>query len=348
MTRALVVDDSHFMRTVISDILEEGGIDVVDTADNGKQAVRKVEAVEPDVVTMDVEMPEMNGIEATEEIMARHPTPIMMLSALTTEDADATLEAMEKGAVDTFAKPGGTISTELSGHSEELVAAVEDVAAADPKAGHDVEQTAAATPQSTSSSEFVDHPTLLIGASTGGPNVVESILQSLPRAADFRVLVVQHMPDQFTSRFAKRLDKNSEYDISEAEDGSRISGGEGLVARGDYHMRVSGYSNGRLRVRLDKGERKHSVRPAIDVTMESAAAKVTDPLVAVVLTGMGTDGAAGIEAVKEAGGRTFAQDEATSAVFGIPERAIETGCVDDVLAADRLTEAITDSIRRSS
>jgi two-component system chemotaxis response regulator CheB len=348
MTRALVVDDSHFMRTVISDILEDGGIDVVDTAANGRQAVRKVEDADPDVVTMDVEMPEMNGIEATEEIRARHPTPILMLSALTTEDADASLEAMEKGAVDTFAKPGGTISTELSGHSEELVAAVEDVAAADPTAGHEVEQSTAISSDPDGSTDFRDYPTLLIGASTGGPNVVESILGALPLAADFRVLIVQHMPDQFTSRFAKRLDQTSEYDIAEAEDGTRISGGEGLVARGDYHMRVSGYSNGRLRVRLDKEERKHSVRPAIDVTMESAADKISDPLVAVVLTGMGTDGASGVEAVKGAGGTTLAQDEATSAVFGIPQRAIETGCVDEVLAADRLTEAITDSIRRSS
>ncbi|NIB99377.1 chemotaxis protein CheB [Halobacterium sp. R2-5] len=347
MTTALVVDDSHFMRTIISDILEDGGVDVVDTAANGKQAVKKVESIDPDVVTMDVEMPEMNGIEAVEAITDRHPTPILMLSALTTEGADATLEAMEKGAVDAFAKPGGTISTELSGHSEELVATVERVAAADPEAGNDVEQTAPTTAPTTDA-EYVDHPTLLVGASTGGPNVVESILGALPREADFRVLVVQHMPDQFTSRFAKRLDQTSEYDIKEADDGDRISGGEGLVARGDYHMQVSGYSNGRLRVRLDQSERRHSVRPAIDVTMESAAERVTDPLVAVVLTGMGTDGAEGIRAVKGAGGATFAQDEATSAVFGIPDRAIETGCVDDVLPADRLTEAITDSIRRSS
>ena len=346
MTRALVVDDSHFMRTVISDILEDGGIDVVDTAANGKQAVKKVEATEPDVVTMDVEMPKMNGIEAVEAVMSRAPTPILMLSALTTEDADATLEAMERGAVDTFAKPGGTISTELSGHSEELVATVERVAAADPTAGHDVEQSEPADP--AGATEYVDHPTLLVGASTGGPNVVESILGSLPREADFRALVVQHMPAQFTSRFANRLDDTSEYDIREAEDGTRISGGEGLVARGDYHMRVSGYSNGRLRVRLDQSERQHSVRPAIDVTMETAAERVTDPLVAVVLTGMGTDGADGVCAVKEAGGHTFAQDEETSAVFGIPQRAIETGCVDAVRPADRLTEAIADSIRRSS
>jgi two-component system chemotaxis response regulator CheB len=345
MTRALVVDDSHFMRTVISDILEDGGIDVVDTAANGKQAVSKTAEVEPDVVTMDVEMPEMNGIEAVEAIMSRTPTPVLMLSALTTEGADATLDAMDYGAVDAFAKPGGTISTELSGHSEELVAAVERAAAADPTASRDVEQT---TPVVETGDEYADNPTLLVGASTGGPNVVESILGALPREAGFRVLVVQHMPDQFTSRFAKRLDQASEYAIREAEDGARISAGEGLVARGDYHMRVSGYSNGRLRVRLDQTERKHSVRPAIDVTLESAADRVTDPLVGVALTGMGTDGADGIRAVKEAGGQTFAQDEETSAVFGIPQRAIETGCVDEVLPADGLTEAITESVRRSS
>ncbi|SEV93556.1 protein-glutamate methylesterase CheB [Halobacterium jilantaiense] len=346
MTRALVVDDSHFMRTVISDILEDGGVEVVATAENGVRAVEQVESVEPDVVTMDVEMPEMNGIEAVEEIMDRQPTPVLMVSALTTEDAEASLEAMQKGAIDTFAKPGGTISTELSGHSEELVAAVERVAAADPTAGHDVDMEPAASPETAT--EYVNNPTLLIGASTGGPNVVESILASLPREADFRVLVVQHMPDQFTTRFADRLDSASEYDISEAEDGSRIGGGEGLVAAGDYHMRVSGYSNGRLRVRLDQSERRHSVRPAIDVTFESAAERVTDPLVGVVLTGMGSDGADGIRAVKEAGGTTLAQDEATSAVFGIPERAIETGCVDEVLPADRLTEGIADSVRRST
>ena len=345
MTRALVVDDSHFMRTVISDILEDGGVDVVDTAPNGKQAVALTEELEPDVVTMDVEMPEMNGIEATDAVMSRAPTPILMLSALTTDGADATLEAMDNGAVDAFAKPGGTISTELSGHSEELVAAVERAAAADPTAARNVEPT---TPATDADDEYADNPTLLVGASTGGPNVVESILGALPREAGFRVLVVQHMPDQFTARFAKRLDRASEYDVREAEDGARVAAGEGLVARGDHHMRVSGYSNGRLRVRLDKSDRRHSVRPAIDVTMESAADRVTDPLVGVALTGMGTDGADGIRAVKEAGGHTFAQDEETSAVFGIPQRAIETGCVDEVLAADGLTEAITDSVRRSS
>ncbi|MFW6385348.1 MAG: protein-glutamate methylesterase/protein-glutamine glutaminase [Halodesulfurarchaeum sp.] len=347
MTRALVVDDSHFMRTVIGDILSDGGIEVVDRAANGREAVDLVEEYDPDVVTMDVEMPEMNGIEAVEEIMRRHPVPILMLSAVTTEGADATLDALDKGAIDFFAKPGGSLSTKLSGRKEELLAAVESTAEADPTAGRPdepIEQPVA--PEQLD--DFVTDPTLVIGASTGGPKVVERIVSSLPPGADFRILIVQHMPDQFTARFANRLDRESEYDIREAADGDRIGGGEGLVARGDYHMRVNGYRGGRLRVKLDQSPSVHNVRPAIDVTMETAASTVTDRVTGVVLTGMGSDGARGIEAIKEAGGRTIAQDEETSAVFGIPSRAIETGCVDHVLPMDRIAERILDSIRRDT
>ena len=353
MTRALVVDDSHFMRTVIGDILEEAGIQVVDTAANGREAVDLVAELDPDVVTMDVEMPEMDGIEAVERIMARRPVPILMLSAVTTEGADATLRALEKGAIDFFPKPGGTISTKLSSKKDALVSAVESTARADPTAARNLGASRVAEVETKTSSDsppesdqYREDPTVVIGASTGGPNVVEQLVASLPLAADFRVIVVQHMPDQFTGRFAKRLDRSSEYDIAEATDGARIGGGEGLVAKGDRHLRVAGYSNGRLRVKLDRTEPVHSVRPAIDVTMRSAAEQVTDPLVGAVLTGMGADGAAGIEAIKAAGGHTIAQDEATSAVFGIPARAIDTGCVDRVVPASALSEGILDSIRR--
>ena len=197
MTRALVVDDSHFMRTVISDILSNGGIDVVDQAANGREAVELVETYDPDVVTMDVEMPEMNGIEAVEEIMHRHPVPILMLSAVTTDGADATFEALERGAVDFFTKPGGSLSTKLSAKKEELVAAVRSTASADPTAGQTATETTTAS-ATDPAEEYVSNPTLLIGASTGGPNVVEQVVASLPRDADFRVLIVQHMPEQFT------------------------------------------------------------------------------------------------------------------------------------------------------
>ncbi len=342
MISALVVDDSHFMRTVITDVLEDAGIDVVAQAANGREAVKAVVKHDPDVVTMDVEMPEMNGIEAVEEIMDRHPVPIMMLSALTTDGADATLDALEKGAVDFFAKPSGTISTDLSAHSEALVETVKSVAKSDPSAQ---QISKIESSRDAQEEEYVANPTLVIGASTGGPNVVESILEGLPRAPDFRVLVVQHMPDQFTGRFSKRLDANSDYDVREAEDGARIGGGEVLVAKGDYHMVVSNYRSGRLRVKLEQSEPVHSVRPAIDITMQSVAETVTDPVTAVVLTGMGSDGAEGVRAIDGIGGQVLAQDEATSAVFGIPGRAIETGCVDEVLPAEDIVDGILRTVR---
>jgi two-component system chemotaxis response regulator CheB len=342
MTRTLVVDDSHFMRTVITDILEEAGINVVAQASNGREAVKQVIEHDPDVVTMDVEMPEMNGIEAVEKIMDRHPVPIMMLSALTTEGADSTLDALDNGAVDFFAKPSGTISTDLSVHGEALVETVQSVAASDPSAQ---QISSIESSRDTHDEEYVETPTLVIGASTGGPNVVESILEGLPRAPDFRILVVQHMPDQFTGRFAKRLDSNSAYSVREAEDGARIGGGEAVIAKGDYHMIVSNYRSGRLRVKLEQSEPVHSVRPAIDVTMKSVAETITDPVTGVVLTGMGSDGAAGVKAIDRIDSKILAQNESTSAVFGIPGRAIETGCVDEVLPVEDLVDGILRTVR---
>ncbi|WP_440005575.1 protein-glutamate methylesterase/protein-glutamine glutaminase [Halomicrococcus sp. SG-WS-1] len=344
MTRAVVVDDSHFMRTVITDILESGGIEVVGEATDGREAVSAVAECDPDVVTMDVEMPNMNGIEAVEEIMATTPTPILMLSAHTENGAEATFEALDKGAVDVLAKPGGEVSTGISAIKDDLVRKVESVERADlSTVGESSPEPQ--SPDVADETAFAENGTVVVGASTGGPSVVENVLSGLPLAADLRVLVVQHMPDSFTSRFAKRLDGRSDYDVREAEDGDRIGGGEALVAKGDYHMVVSNYSDGRLRVKLDQGPERHGVRPAIDVTMETAAETVSDALTGVVLTGMGTDGAAGIEAIKAAGGATLAQDEETSSVFGIPARAIETGCVDDVLPAGQVPRGILSTVR---
>ena len=345
MTRAVVVDDSHFMRTVISDILDDGGIDVVEQASDGERAVAAVADHEPDVVTMDVEMPRMNGIEAVEEIMATTPTPVVMLSAHTKDGAEATFEALEKGAVDFLAKPGGEVSTEISAHRETLVETVRSATRADLSTVAEPGD-ADPTPGTIEADHgYVENPTVVLGASTGGPRVVERVVSDLPREADLRVLVVQHMPDGFTERFAARLDRRSEYSVSEAEDGMRIGGGEAVVAKGGCHMAVAGYGRGRLRLRLTEDDPMHGVRPAIDVTMETAAEKISDPLTGVVLTGMGGDGAAGIEAIKAVDGATLAQDEETCSVFGIPARAIETGCVDRVLPADDISKAILTTIR---
>ncbi|WP_226011984.1 protein-glutamate methylesterase/protein-glutamine glutaminase [Halomicrobium salinisoli] len=372
--RAVVADDSHFMRSVISDILEEGGVDVVAEARNGREAVALVDEHRPDVVTMDVEMPEMDGIEAVRRIMAECPTPVLMLSAHTDENADVTFEALEEGAVDFFTKPGGEVSMEMSRLKDQLVDMVRSVAGADVGAGDGAASAggaggsggssassgrAAGSADSGPSAEssgrsgaaasaesYVANPTLVVGSSTGGPKMVERVLSELPLAADLRILIVQHMPEGFTGRFAERIDARSDYDVGEARDGARIGGGEALVAAGDRHMRVSNYGSGRLRVKLTRDDPVNSVRPAVDVTMETAADVVDDPLVGVVLTGMGEDGADGVRRIKRAGGHTIAQDEATSAVYGMPRRAAETGCVDDVLPIEEIPRGVLDAITR--
>ena len=343
--RAVVADDSHFMRSVISDILTEGGIDVVAQAKNGHEAVQAVREHDPDVVTMDVEMPEMDGIEAVERIMAQHPTPILMLSAHTDEDADVTFEALKKGAVDFFTKPGGEVSMEMSRLKDQLVEIVLSVAEAEPRTeSSNTNTSTTANATSTNAKGYGGRPTLVIGSSTGGPTVVEEVMSSLPLAADLRVLIVQHMPGGFTGRFADRLDARSEYDVSEASDGARIGGGKALVAAGDQHMEVANYSHGRLRVALTDDPPVNSVRPSVDVTMRTAAKAIDDGLVGVILTGMGEDGADGIRALKQRGAQTVAQDEASSAVFGMPKRAIETGCIDTVTSVESIPTAILDAV----
>jgi two-component system chemotaxis response regulator CheB len=342
-TRAVIADDSHFMRSVISDILDEGGINVVAQARNGHEAVEAVREHEPDVVTMDVEMPEMNGIEAVERIMAEQPTPVLMLSAHTDENANVTFQALDKGAVDFFTKPGGEVSMEMSRLEDQLVEMVSSVAQV--SSATDTQTEAKGVRSTEPAREYVDNPTLLIGSSTGGPKMVERVLSELPLQADFRVLIVQHMPDGFTSRFADRINDRSEYSVREAADGDRIGGGEALVAPGGKHMVVSNYHDGRLRVKLTEDPPVNSVRPAVDMTMSSTAEVIDDPLIGVILTGMGEDGAAGIKSIKAVGGKTLSQDEETSAVFGMPKRAIETGYVDEVLPIEEMTDGIVEAAR---
>jgi two-component system chemotaxis response regulator CheB len=342
-TRVVVADDSHFMRSVISDILDDGGVEVVAQARNGREAVEAVTEHEPDVVTMDVEMPEMDGIEAVERIMEAQPTPVLMLSAHTDDDADVTFQALDKGAVDFFTKPGGEVSMEMSRLEDQLVEMVTSVARVD--LTEETETRESPPPDKPETRSFVENPTLLIGSSTGGPKMVERVLSELPLEAGFRVLIVQHMPGGFTDRFATRIDSRSPYDVREASDGDRVGDGEALVAAGGTHMVVSNYHSGRLRVKLTEDPPVNSVRPAVDMTMSSAAEVIDDPLIGVILTGMGEDGAAGIKSVKAVDGTTFAQDEETSAVFGMPKRAIETGYVDEVLPIDDIADGIVRAAR---
>ncbi|USZ70737.1 chemotaxis-specific protein-glutamate methyltransferase CheB [Natronosalvus halobius] len=393
MTGVLVVDDSQFMRTVVGNALDNAGYDVR-TADTGEAAIEAVASDDAiDVITMDVEMPGIGGIEAVERIMTHDPTPILVLSAHTEAGADATLEALERGALDVLQKPDGTGTQNLGHLTDAVVAKVDELSAAPVSALALARATAAVTATErrqvnatqpangvrastgtgTGTTEVLesgnagtltargpstpptmdaptpvdgtslDHPTVVIGASTGGPKIIEQLLAHLPADLEAKVLIVQHMPADFTRRLAARLDTISVYDVFEASDGDRIDAGDVAIARGGQHLRVVNNVNGSLRVRLDDGERVHGVRPAIDVTMETAAQRVVDPLCGVVLTGMGRDGAVGIEAIADAGGHTIAQDEATSPVFGIPQQAIRTGRVDEVVPASALVDRIVDA-----
>ncbi len=364
-TRAVVVDDSHFMRTLIRTLLEDGGIEVVAEASDGDEAVDAVAAERPDVVTMDIEMPRADGIQAVEGIMRECPTPVLMLSAHAEEGAEVTFEALEKGAVDFVTKPGGEVSSEMTGVKHELVEKVRSVAtadvsaavstgrsgsgggstgrgSADADAGSGAGQSASSADAaaSTTGTAVPDGATVLVGASTGGPNVVEGVLGGFPAAANLRVIVVQHMPDGFTGRFADRLDRRCPYRVREARDGERMGPGEVRIAPGGRHLSVTDDRAGRLRLELEDGDPVHGVKPAIDPAMTSAAANVDGPLAAVLLTGMGRDGVDGMGAVRRAGGRTVAQDENTSAIFGMPKRAIEAGAVHTVLPADRIAEGV--------
>ncbi|GGJ04337.1 chemotaxis response regulator protein-glutamate methylesterase [Halobellus salinus] len=380
-TRAVVVDDSRFMRTLIRGLLEDGGIEVVGEASDGSAALDAVIEHDPDVVTMDIEMPSMNGIDAVEEIMGERPTPVLMLSAHAEENADVTFEALDRGAVDFVTKPGGEVTSSMPRVKRELVAKVESAARADlsattrlSSAASDNGGTAAAaagaegattaggsgaarrssragrrsdnatgaaeaSPAGHAAAAYPDVGTLVVGASTGGPNVVERVLTDLPREANLRVLVVQHMPEGFTERFATRLDGRSDYDIREAESGERLEPGAVRVAPGDYHLVTTSDRNGRLRLDLTETEPVHGVRPAIDITMASAVETVEGPLCAVLLTGMGRDGVDGVGRVARNGGHTVAQDEETSAIFGMPRRAIESGRVDTVAPAEGIAES---------
>ena len=365
MTCVLVVDDSQFMRTVVGNALTDAGYEV-ETASNGVEAIEAVEAYDPDVVTMDVKMPNMGGIDAVERIMSTHPTAILMLSAYTERGTEATLDALERGAIDFLHKPDGSGSRNIAHLADEVVEKVDELSRANVSslalarasaavhstgpnrikrpvsAGHTSheEQSAPAMDPVTADEESRAEPTVVVGASTGGPKIVERLFSRLPVELGATAIIVQHMPADFTARFADRLNTISEYEVREARDGDRMRSGEALVAPGGYHLEVRNCVGGTLRVGLDDGPRIHGVKPAIDVTMKSAADRVSGSLCGVVLSGMGCDGAAGIEAISDAGGWTIAQDERTSPVFGIPKQAIETGRIDEVIPAPEIADRI--------
>ena len=374
--KVLVVDDSAFMRKLISDFLSgHPEIEVIGTARNGKEAVEKVETLKPDVVTMDIEMPIMDGLEALKEIMSRNPLPIVMLSSTTKIGAENTMLAMEYGAVDFVAKPGGAISLNLHEVKEEILGKV--IAASEVRlatltrkiTGRRLTQVISSNPVTKPVGKVAEIPTfipsrsqltnvsknkipktgktfVIIGTSTGGPRALQEVLTGIPASIDVPILVVQHMPPGFTKSLADRLDGLCAIHVKEAEDGELLENGTAYIAPGGKHLKMikKGLT---YCVRLDSVDPpRMGHRPSVDVLLESAAENNELNFLTVIMTGMGYDGKKGMEVLRKNGKTiTLAESAKTSVVYGMPKAIKEAGFADKVVDLHDISETIIGIIK---
>jgi len=346
----LVVDDSAFMRRLIAQIIDESGeFRVAGTARNGLDALRKVHALDPDLVTMDVDMPEVDGLQALGYIMSEAPRPVVMLSAATTHSGhDATLRALELGAVDFVRKPSGTISLDLTRVSGRLLEALR--AAAQANVGGvrmlatrtiPLRGTPAAPPPAIQRNVPLAVATrvVTIAASTGGPRALAEVLPALPKELGAAVLVVQHMPAGFTLSLAQRLHTMSRLPVTEARAGDLILRNQIYLAPGGVHMSVEG-EPGSATISLEASPAVWGVRPAADPLFRSAVRCFGASTVGVVLTGMGRDGAEGLRLIRAAGGGALVQDRETSTIYGMPNAALQIAGADRVCPLSEIAPAI--------
>lgn len=345
--KVLVVDDSAFMRKLITDFLsEDSRFNVIGTARNGKAAIQKVKEWQPDVVTLDVEMPEMNGLDALQAIMSENPTRVVMLSTTTQQGAENTLLAMSYGAIDFIAKPSGAISLDLDKVKEEIIMKVLIASKANvqefsmnknkvPPPIVEIHPKRTGKMQNNTVKKLV-----CIGTSTGGPRALQQVLTKLPKTINAPILVVQHMPAGFTKSLAVRLNSISEINVKEAEDGDILENGTAYIAPGGYHLKVkNGGSN--INIYLDQTDPINGHRPSVDVMYQSVSEIKNYCKIAVIMTGMGSDGSNGLKALKSSGNTiAIAESVETSVVFGMPKSAIATNLVDEVVNLEEIASTI--------
>jgi two-component system chemotaxis response regulator CheB len=367
--RILVVDDSVFMRKIISDLIsEDPELEVIGTARNGKEAVEQVKLQRPHAVTLDVEMPVMNGLEALRHIMQEAPTPVIMVSSLTQEGAAETIRALELGAVDFICKPSGSISLDLYKVKqllqEKLRAAVKaNVRGSPPPAAHAASPLRLQPPPSAAASSggFPQSRTVrqagarrfehivAIGTSTGGPRALHQVVSQLPAELPAPILIVQHMPPNFTKSLAQRLHDASQVNVIEAEDGQALETGTAYVAPGGWHMTVQRDTAGGYRIRLTKDDPRSGHRPSVDVLFESLVPLKELKRHAVIMTGMGSDGAKGMLALRQSGAvTTIAEAEETCVVYGMPRAAVELEAATDVLRQQDIARKLVHSVWSAS
>jgi two-component system chemotaxis response regulator CheB len=351
--RVLVVDDSAFMRKVLESIFNaDEQLQVIGHAKDGREAIALSESLKPDVITMDLNMPHMDGLQASAQIMTSNPRPIVIVSSESKEGAASTLKALELGAIDFVSKPSSGIDLDMQSVKDELLRKVRmaakvrvvrtasRLASAIQMPGSTAPATAKpvapARPSNVAASEL-RFPVVVLGASTGGPATVMRLAPGFTRDFPAAVFLVQHMPAAFTTQYALQLAEFTGIRVKEADSNEGVQPGTLYICPGGQHLRVT--PTGRIQLDGTTG-RIDGYLPNIDVTMESVAAYAGAMSIGVVLTGMGSDGARGARAIKSAGGVVLAQDEATSVIFGMPAEAIKTGAVEQVLGIDDIYSAI--------
>ncbi len=336
--RVLIVDDSSVVRRVLSETLsQQPGIEVVGSAPDPFVARDKVVALRPDVLTLDIEMPRMDGLTFLRRLMKYQPTPVVVLSSLTTRGRETALACLEAGAVEVLAKPGGSYS--VGDLAERLGEILRGAAGMRPRARAAGVERAPLVAGHEAMLETTDK-VVAIGASTGGTEALATILTALPRQSP-GIVMTQHMPAGFTTSFAQRLDERCAIDVREAQDGDRVVPGLALLAPGDLHMRLA-RDGARYVVRVGSGPRVRRHRPSVEVLFESTARFAGANALGILLTGMGDDGAEGLLSMRKAGADTVAQDEASCVVFGMPRVAIERGAAAHVLPLERIARHVVD------
>ncbi len=346
--RVLVVDDSPFMCRVLEEIINsDPQLEVVGQARDGRDGVQLAESLRPDVITMDIKMPHVDGLQATELIMSQHPRPIVIVSSESREGASSTLKALDLGAIDFVPKPSGGVDLDMKTVREELTRKLK--LAAKVRVVRTATRSKLALPSMPAARLAAapsggKPPIIVIAASTGGPAAVTRVASGLPKDFPAAVILILHMPATFTKQFALQLSETSTLRVKEAESNETPQPGTIYVCPGSHHLRLS--MGGKIS--LDAGPRIDGYRPCADVAFETVAAYARLLAIGVVMTGMGNDAAKGAQAIKAAGGFVIAQDETTSTIFGMPSEAIQTGAVDEVLPLDSIAAALEKRVEKIS
>ena len=360
--RIIVVDDSAFMRKALTMMLEsDPQIKVIATARDGEEGIEKVKKLKPDLVTMDIEMPRMDGLTALRQIMLENPTPVMMISSLTTDGATATLDALEMGAVDFIPKQLSYVSLDIIKIQDELLEKIKNIARRKKilmsryKTSAAFKAAKGKTPLSSQRPSVIDlsssTPSIVkrrshlvsiiaIGSSTGGPPALQDVITRLPRNLPVGIVIAQHMPASFTKSLAERLDSLSQVTVREATDGETVEPGLVLISPGGQHLSLKKYG-GRTKVVISTHPSTSLYKPSVDILMHSASENYGKTAMGVILTGMGHDGVDGMKQLKSKGGVVIAQDEATCVVYGMPRAVVEAKIADHISPINNIAGEIT-------